>query len=189
MLPIHPSLDLLHQHIPEHGHCYTDYDWPRHVSVIIQTTCMITCATTQPGYQSWGILQKLGHLKFCVWVFCLEMVKHPQTYPLIPKITLGWSIMSKFWRIFKYTFIHVKYVVQRFVPRDLNFWFEKNWGLLSEKNTFLQNFQCSRARYIGFSSGAQYIHLGAPFAMVGKKIGIDPKKLQNFFMLFCDGSH
>ena len=73
-------------------------------------------------YTTRGILQKLGHLKFCVWVFCLEMVKHPQTYPLIPKIPLGWSIKSKFWRIFKYTFIHVKYVVQRFVPRDLIFW-------------------------------------------------------------------
>ena len=73
-------------------------------------------------WSSWGILQKLGHLKFCVWVFCLEMVKHPQTYPLIPKIPLGWSIKSKFWRIFKCTFMHVKYVVQRFVPRDLIFW-------------------------------------------------------------------
>ena len=31
---------------------------------------------------------------------------------------------------------------------------QKNWGLLSEKNAFLQNFQCSRARSIGFSSGA-----------------------------------
>ena len=66
---------------------------------------------------------------------------------------------------------------------------EKNWGLLSEKNAFLQNFQCSRARYIGFSSGAQYIHLGAPFAMVGKKIGTDTKKLQIFCMLFCNGSY
>ena len=83
------------------------------------------CFRTQgkdQGLCIWGILQKLGHLKFCVWVFCLEMVKHPQTYPLIPKIPLGWSIKSKFWRIFKYTFIHVKYVVQRFVPRDLIFW-------------------------------------------------------------------
>ena len=53
---------------------------------------------------------------------CLEMVKHPQTYPLIPKIPLGWSIKSKFWRIFKCTFMHVKYVVQRFVPRDLILW-------------------------------------------------------------------
>ena len=50
------------------------------------------------------------------------MVKYPQTYPLIPKIPLGWSIKSKFWRIFKCTFMHVKYVVQRFVPRDLIFW-------------------------------------------------------------------
>ena len=38
------------------------------------------------------------------------MVKYPQTYPLIPKIPLGWSIKSKFWRILKCTFMHVKYV-------------------------------------------------------------------------------
>ena len=65
---------------------------------------------------------------------------------------------------------------------------KKNWGLLTEKNAFLQNFQCFRARYIGFSSGAQYIHFGAPFAMVEKKIGLHTKKLQNIFLLFCEGS-
>ena len=65
---------------------------------------------------------------------------------------------------------------------------KKNWGLLSEKNAFLQNFQCSRAHYIGFSSGAQYIHLGAPFVMVGKNIETYAKKLQNIFLLFCEGS-
>ena len=65
---------------------------------------------------------EVGPLKFCVWVFCLEMVMHPQTYPLIPKFPLGGSKSSQFWRIFKCTFMHVKYVVQRFVPRDLIFW-------------------------------------------------------------------
>ena len=66
--------------------------------------------------------QKLRWMKFFYRIFLMKMVKYPQTYPLIPKIPLGWSIKSKFWRIFKYTFIHVKYVVQRFVPRDLIFW-------------------------------------------------------------------
>ena len=71
---------------------------------------------------SWCILQKLRWVKFFYQIFLMKMVKYPQTYPLIPKIPLGWSIKSKFWRIFKCTFMHVKYVVQRFVPRDLIFW-------------------------------------------------------------------
>ena len=71
---------------------------------------------------NWCILQKLRWVKFFYRIFLMKMVKYPQTYPLIPKIPLGWSIKSKFWRIFKYTFMHVKYVVQRFVPRDLIFW-------------------------------------------------------------------
>ena len=70
----------------------------------------------------WCILQKLRWVKFFYRIFLMKMVKYPQTYPLIPKIPLGWSIKSKFWRIFKCTFMHVKYVVQRFVPRDLIFW-------------------------------------------------------------------
>ena len=70
----------------------------------------------------WCILKKLRWVEFFYRIFFMKMVKYPQTYPLIPKIPLGWSIKSKFWRIFKYTFIHVKYVVQRFVPRDLIFW-------------------------------------------------------------------
>ena len=70
----------------------------------------------------WCILQKLRWVKFFYRIFLMKMVKYPQTYPLIPKIPLGWSIKSKFWRILKCTFLHVKYVVQRFVPRDLIFW-------------------------------------------------------------------
>ena len=71
---------------------------------------------------NWCILQKLRWVKFFYRIFLMKMVKYPQTYPLIPKKPLGWSIKSKFWRIFKCTFMYVKYVVQRFVPRDLIFW-------------------------------------------------------------------
>ena len=73
-------------------------------------------------FYNWCILQKLRWVKFFYRIFLMKMVKYPQTYPLIPKIPLGWSIKSKFWRILKCTFLHVKYVVQRFVPRDLIFW-------------------------------------------------------------------
>ena len=82
----------------------------------------VTSTSTTATSSSWCILQKLRWVKFFYRIFLMKMVKYPQTYPLIPKIPLGWSIKSKFWRIFKCTFMHVKYVVQRFVPRDLIFW-------------------------------------------------------------------
>ena len=59
---------------------------------------------------------------FFYWIFLMKMVKYPQTYPQIPKIPLGWSINSEFWRILICTCKLVKYVVQRFVPGDLIFW-------------------------------------------------------------------
>ena len=34
----------------------------------------------------------------------------------------------------------------------------ESWDAVASKNTFLQNFQYSRAHYIGFSSGAQNIY-------------------------------
>ena len=56
---------------------------------------------------------------------------------------------------------------------------KRNWGLLSgKKNTFLQNFQCSRARSICFLQA----HHGTPYTMVRKNIGIDTEKL--FFCLW-----
>ena len=80
------------------------------------------CHTNNLKCNRWCILQKLRRVKFFYWIFLMKMVKYPQIYPLIPKIPLGWSIKSKFWRIFKCTFMNVKYVVQRFLHRDLIFW-------------------------------------------------------------------
>ena len=37
---------------------------------------------------NWCILQKLSWLKFLYQIYLMEMVSHPQTYPLIPKIPL-----------------------------------------------------------------------------------------------------